>query len=336
MRDIQGKTSLCFHNDVFILNSASIVGKKEGEGPYKDSFDKIETDPFFGTDSWEKAESTLQEQTAFLALEKQNLHPDDLRYIFAGDLLGQEIATGFGMVTLGRPVFGLYSACSTIGEALSLGAMTINAGYADQVLSLASSHFATAEKQFRFPLEYGHQTPPSSTRTVTGCGAFVLSSQAGAAKITGITTGIIMDYGIKDALNMGAVMAPAACNTITRNFNDFGRGPGDYDKIVTGDLGVVGRQLLFDLLAKEGIDISAQHMDCGIEIFDGDTQSTHAGGSGCGCSAAFLSAVLLPKIASGEYRRILFVPTGALLSPVSSNEGQSIPGIAHAVVIEKG
>ena len=335
MSEMQGNTSLCFHNNVYILNSASIVGEKEGEGPYRDSFDKVETDPFFGMDTWEKAESKLQEQTAFLALEKQNLLPQDLRYIFAGDLLGQEIATGFGMITLGRPVFGLYSACSTIGEALSLGAMTINAGYADQVLSLASSHFASAEKQFRFPLEYGHQIPPSATRTVTGCGAFILNSKEGMAKITGITTGVIIDYGIKDALNMGAVMAPAACNTITRNFNDFDRKPHDYDKIITGDLGQVGKQLLFDLLGNEGIDISAQHMDCGIEIFDGERQGTNSGGSGCGCSAAFLSAVILPKIASGEYKRILFVPTGALLSPVSSNEGQTIPGIAHAVVIEK-
>lgn len=205
----QGSTSLRFDNEVYILNNASIVGEKEGDGPYGDFFDKVEVDPFFGMKTWEEAESKLQEETAFLVLEKQGLVPNDVRYVFAGDLLGQEIATGFGMKTLGRPIFGLYGACSTIGEALSLGAMTVNAGYAEKVLSLASSHFCSAEKQFRFPLEYGHQIPPSSTRTVTGCGAFVLSNTEGKAKITGITTGVIIDYGIKDALNMGAVMAPA-------------------------------------------------------------------------------------------------------------------------------
>ena len=330
----QGSTSLSFENDVFILNNAAIVGEKEGDGPYGDFFDKIELDPFFGEDTWEKAESRLQEETAFLALEKQKLTPSDLRYVFAGDLLGQEIATGFGMINLGRPIFGLYSACSTIGEALSLGAMTINAGYANRVMSLASSHFCSAEKQFRFPLEYGHQLPPSATRTVTGCGAFILSSDSGKVKITGITTGVIMDYGIKDAQNMGAVMAPAAANTITRNLKDFHRRPSDYDKIITGDLGVVGSTLLKDLLTKEGIDISAEHLDCGVEIFDDNTQNTNSGGSGCGCSASFLSAVIIPKIQYGEWKRVLFVPTGALLSPVSSNEGQSIPSIAHAVVIE--
>lgn len=330
----QGSTSLKFENEVFIMNNASIVGTKEGDGPYGDYFDIIESDPFFGQDTWEKAESKLQEQAAFLALEKQGLTPSELRYVFAGDLLGQEIATGFGMASLGRPIFGLYSACSTIGEALSLGAMCINAGYADTVLSLASSHFCSAEKQFRFPLAYGHQIPPSSTRTVTGCGAFILSNSRGKCRITGITTGVIMDYGIKDALNMGAVMAPAASNTITRNLKDFHRKPEDYDKIITGDLGIVGSQLLKDLLLKEKIDISKQHMDCGVEIFDDKTQKTNSGGSGCGCSAAFLSAVILPKLMIGEWKRILFVPTGALLSPVSSNEGQSIPSIAHAVVLE--
>ena len=330
----QGSTSLSFENDVFILNNASIVGEKEGDGPFGDYFDRIEMDPFFGQDTWEKAESKLQEETAFLALEKQNLTPSDLRYVFAGDLLGQEIATGFGMSTLGRPIFGLYSACSTIGEALSLGAMTINAGYANRVLTIASSHFCSAEKQFRFPLEYGHQIPPSSTRTVTGCGAFILSSEKGKAKITGVTTGVIIDYGIKDALNMGAVMAPAAANTITRNLKDFHRKPSDYDMIITGDLGVVGSKLLYDILEKEKIDITKNHMDCGVEIFDGDTQNTNSGGSGCGCSATVLSAAIIPKLLHKQWKRVLFVPTGALLSPVSSNEGQSIPGIAHAVVLE--
>jgi stage V sporulation protein AD len=259
-----------------------------------------------------------------------------MRYLFAGDLLGQLIASSFGLKTFEIPLFGLYGACSTCGEALALSAMTVAAGYADRVAAVTSSHFASAEKQFRFPLEYANQRPVSATWTVTGGGAFILSKEAKQplAKVAGVTTGKIVDYGIKDSMNMGAVMAPAAAELIAQNLTDFKRKPEDYDRIITGDLGEVGQQILFDLLLKKGMDIRKQHEDCGMLIFDSQTQGTGSGGSGCGCAASVLSAHFLPKLASGELERILFVPTGALLSTVSFNEGQTIPGIAHGVVLE--
>lgn len=329
-----GKQSIQFPEAPHILCSASVVGKKEGEGPLGNKFDLICEDPMFGEDSWEKAESTMQVEAAQTALGKAGLLPSQIRYIFAGDLLGQLIATSFGVESLDIPVFGLYGACSTCGEALSLAAMTVSAGYADHVLAMTSSHFGGAEKQFRFPLEYGNQRPLSATWTVTGSGAFVLSRTGGHARITGVTTGKVVDYGVKDSLNMGACMAPAAADTIYQNFMDFNRQPEDYDRIITGDLGYVGQTILIDLLKEKGFDITKQHMDCGIEIYDREMQDTHAGGSGCGCSAVTLSALILPKLEIGSLKRILFVPTGALLSTVSFNEGQTVPGIAHGVVME--
>ena len=287
-----------------------------------------------GEENWEKAESMLQIKAIQLALEKAGKMPQQIRYIFAGDLLGQLIATSFGVEELEIPLFGLYGACSTCGETLSLAAMTVSAGYADQVLAVTSSHFGSAEKQFRFPLGYGNQRPLSATWTVTGSGAFLLSTQKSHAKITGITTGKVVDYGVRDSLNMGACMAPAAADTICQNLMDFNRQPQDYDRIITGDLGYVGQTILLELLKEKGIDIKKQQMDCGIEIYDRKLQDTHSGGSGCGCSAVTLSAMILPKIEKGDWKRILFVPTGALLSTVSFNEGQTVPGIAHAVVIE--
>lgn len=292
----------------------------------------------FGTDNWEQAESAMQKQAAELALEKGGLQKSDIRYLFAGDLLGQLIATSFGLVEMEVPLFGLYGACSTMGEAMSLGAMTAHAGYGDKVLAVTSSHFATAEKQFRFPLAYGNQRPFSATWTVTGCGAVVIGKetdeQKGIAKITGITTGRIVDMGSKDSMNMGAAMAPAAYHTIRQNFEDMQIKEHYYDKIITGDLGQIGRQILLDLLKHEGYDLEQIHTDCGIEIYDQDQQDTHAGGSGCGCAAVTLCSMILPKIQDGTWKRVLFVPTGALLSTVSFNEGQSIPGIAHGVMIE--
>ena len=311
-----------------------MAGKKEGEGPLGEKIDLICEDPMLGEENWEKAESMLQIKAIQLALEKAGKMPQQIRYIFAGDLLGQLIATSFGVEELEIPLFGLYGACSTCGETLSLAAMTVSAGYADQVLAVTSSHFGSAEKQFRFPLGYGNQRPLSATWTVTGSGAFLLSAQKSHAKITGITTGKVVDYGVRDSLNMGACMAPAAADTICQNLMDFNRQPQDYDRIITGDLGYVGQTILLELLKEKGFDIKKQHMDCGIEIYDRKLQDTHSGGSGCGCSAVTLSAMILPKIEKGDWNRILFVPTGALLSTVSFNEGQTVPGIAHAVVIE--
>lgn len=330
-----GKQSLSFDKPIYIMSAACIVGPKEGEGPLKDTFDVVVEDATFGKDSWEEGESELMKETCLLALRKAKIKTADVRYLFAGDLLGQLIASTFGLMDFDIPMFGLYGACSTMGEALSLGAMTVHAGYADTVLSVASSHFGGAEKQFRFPLEYGNQRPMSSTWTVTGSGAFVLSKEYGDTMITGITTGKVVDYGVKDSLNMGACMAPAAADIIFQHLKDFKREPKDYDKIVTGDLGSIGKEILCKLLNDQNIDITSVHMDCGMEIFNDPEQDTHAGGSGCGCSAVTLAGKLLNEIRAGKLNRILFVPTGALLSTVSYNEGQSVPGIAHAVVIEK-
>jgi stage V sporulation protein AD len=330
----QGKSSLKFTTEPSIIGVCSVVGKKEGEGPLSASFDQIENDPMFGTDTWEKAESAMQKRALSGAIKDANIKTSDIRYLYAGDLLGQLIATSFGVIDLQIPLLGLYGACSTMGESLCLSALCIDSGNADYVASMASSHYASAEKQFRFPLDYGNQRPYSSTWTVTGAGAVILGKRNGYAKITGATVGKIVDLGVQDSMNMGAAMAPAACDTIVRHMKDFDRNPLDYDKIITGDLGSVGKKILIHLLKEEGYDISTNHMDCGIEIYDGEKQDTHAGGSGCGCSASMLCAVIVKKLKQKEWHRVLFLPTGALLSPTSFNEGQSVPGIAHAIVLE--
>lgn len=332
-----GTQSMKFPVPVFIRESACIVGKKEGEGPLGDQFDMVGDDDLFGCNTWEEAESSLQRDALHLAVKKAGLNTTDIRFLFAGDLLGQSIATSFGLAQYERPLFGLYGACSTCGLSLSLGAMAISGGFAEYVGCVTSSHFASAEKEFRFPLGYGSQRPLSATWTVTGSGAFILSSSRGERArgiITGITPGRIMDLGLKDSMNMGACMAPAAADTIFHNLEDFGRKPEDYDRIITGDLGKVGQRALLDLLLERNLDIARQHMDCGIEIFDCEKQDTHSGGSGCGCSAAVLSSYILKKVEEGIWKRVLFVPTGALLSKTSFNEGQNVPGIAHGVVIE--
>lgn len=342
MNQMLGNGSLCFSKAPFIISTASVVGKKEGEGPLKDYFDVIGNDDKFGEENWEAAESALQKEALSLTLGKVNRKSKDVRYLFAGDLLGQTIASSFGLKEFEIPMFGLYGACSTCGESLSLASMAVAAGYANCTAAVTSSHFASAEKQFRFPLEYANQRPKSATWTVTGSGAFLLATEEQAkewkmepmAKITGVTTGKIVDYGIKDSMNMGAAMAPAACDLIYRHFQDFSSKPEDYDAIITGDLGTVGAEILVDLLKEKGYDISSVHEDCGVKIFDGEAQGTGAGGSGCGCSAVTLSGYYLKRLQNKEMRKILFVPTGALLSTVSFNEGQTVPGIAHGVVIE--
>ena len=258
-----GERSLTFPKEVYLISSASVVGKKEGEGPLGEAFDMICQDDKFGEDTWEQAESTLQKEALALAMGKADVKPEHVRYLFAGDLLGQNIATSFGLMDYEIPLFGLYGACSTAGESLSLAAMCVGAGYAKTVAALTSSHFASAEKQFRYPLEYANQRPVSATWTVTGSGAFLLSVKRGSVRITGITTGKIVDMGIKDSMNMGAAMAPAAADLIAQNLEDFGRKPSDYDKIVTGDLGYVGQEILIELLKKKNIDISKVHEDCG-------------------------------------------------------------------------
>ena len=329
-----GMQSIQFQNSPYIISSASVVGPKEGEGPLGEYFDLVAPDAGLGEQTWEQAESTMQKEALQTAMEKAKLTLPQIRYLFGGDLLAQLIATSFGNGETNIPLFGLYGACSTCGESLALAAMIVAGGYADYAAALTSSHFGSAEKEFRFPLGYGNQRPLSATWTVTGSGAFVLSTQKSHVRISGVTPGKIVDMGVKDNMNMGACMAPAACDTIAQNLMDFGRQPSDYDRIITGDLGSVGQRILIDLLDKQGFDISQQHMDCGIEIYDAEKQDTHAGGSGCGCSAVVLAAMILPKLQQGIWKRILLAPTGALLSKVSFNEGQTIPGIAHAVVLE--
>ena len=335
-----GKQSIQFKNTPYIINSASIVGSKEGQGPMGKLFDKVGQDDMFGAETWEEAESTLQKEALQILLQKENMKKDEIELIFAGDLLGQSIASSFGLTSFSTPHVGLYGACSTCGLSIAVGSTMVAGGFLGKAACVTSSHFASAEKEFRFPLAYGNQRPLSATWTVTGSGAFLLASEIPVgkkayAKITGVTFGKIMDYGIEDSMHMGACMAPAAADSIRQHMEDFGRTPEDYDKIVTGDLGVVGQKLLFELLGEKGIDIKKQHMDCGIEIFDSTKQNTNAGGSGCGCSAVILSAYILKKIEEGVWKRVLFLPTGALLSKTSFNEGQSIPGIAHGVVLEK-
>ena len=333
-----GRASVSFDTAVYIRNSASVVGKKEGAGPLGQLFDYVGQDDMFGCSSWEEAESTLQKDAVYTALKKANMQPEQIRYLLAGDLLGQSMASSFGLASFGIPLLGLYGACSTCGEGLLVGSLLVSAGYADTAVSVTSSHFASAEKEFRYPLEYGNQRPLSASWTVTGSGAFVLANELGdgaRAKITGVTVGTITDYGLKDSMNMGACMAPSAASTLLQHFKDFDRQPDFYDKIITGDLGSIGSRVLQDLLQKSSVDIAQQHMDCGIEIYDAKTQDTHAGGSGCGCSAVTLSAYILKQLEEGCWKRVLFMPTGALLSKTSFNEGMTIPGIAHGVVIER-
>lgn len=335
---VAGSQSFVPGRPVYIRASACVAGTKEGEGPFRELIDMTGKDDLFGCKTWEEAESTLQKEAVTLALGKAGMQAEQMRYLFAGDLLGQSTASSFGVASFGIPHMGVYGACSTCGETLGLGTMAVSGGMAEHVICVTSSHFASAEKEFRYPLSYGNQRPPSATWTVTGSAAFVLTSevnQKNRAKITGVTSGKIVDYGIKDSLNMGACMAPAACELIAANLKDFGRKPEDYDRIITGDLGLVGQRALLDLLKEKNIDIESRHMDCGIEIYDCGTQDVGSGGSGCGCSAVTLSAYILKMLEEGVWKRVLFVPTGALLSKTSFNEGMTVPGIAHGVVIER-
>ena len=315
-----GRQSIRLPVPVYIRSSASVVGSREKQGPLGELFDFAGEDDLFGCDTWEDAESSLQRDALHLALQKAGLHSTDIRYLFAGDLLGQSIATSFGLMQYERPLFGLYGACSTCGLSLTLASLAVSGSFADFAACVTSSHFASAEKEFRFPLGYGNQRPLSASWTVTGSGAFILANAPSGhdrAMITGLTPGKIVDYGLRDSMNMGACMAPAAADTIRQHFEDFGTAPNDYDKIVTGDLGKVGQRVLLDLLQTSGIDLGERHMDCGIEIYDCKKQDTHAGGSGCGCSASVLSAFLLKQLSEKKWKRILFVPTGALLSKTS-------------------
>lgn len=332
-----GTQSAKMPGNVYIRETASIVGQKEGKGPLGNLFDMVGEDELFGCGTWEEAESTLQKEAVSLVLGKAKETKENINFLLAGDLLGQSIASSFGIKELDIPFLGLFGACSTSGEALAIAGMILGGGFAKNVICVTSSHFGSAEKEFRFPVEYGGQRPPCYTRTVTGSGAFLVSAYPGEknyAMIDGITVGKIVDMNVKDSFNMGCCMAPAAADVIAANFGDFGRTPQDYDRIITGDLGKVGTEALFHLLKEKGYDISKVHMDCGMEMFDPSQPGTESGGSGCGCAASVLSAYILPKLQKKEWKRVLFVPTGALLNKTSFNEGQPILGIAHAIVLK--
>lgn len=330
-----GKRTIIFENKPRIISYGSVVGKKEHEGPLSNEFDAYTTDSFFGEKSFEKAESKLQKTAVQTALDKAGLTPDDIDNIFAGDLLNQCIGSSFGLRSFGIPFIGLYGACSTMALSAGLAAVFIDSGAAKKTVSVTSSHFCSAERQYRFPLNYGSQRTPTAQWTVTGSGALILGKDGGDIYISSVTFGEIEDLNIKDANNMGAAMAPAAAGTLLNFFKDTETKPDDYDIIFTGDLGYVGTNLLYELLEREGIDIRCRHSDCGTLIFDREKQDVHAGGSGCGCSASVLCSYIMHRLEKGDFGNILFMSTGALMSPTSSFQGESIPGIAHLLNIKK-
>lgn len=324
--------------DVFRFSSppsvkafASVAGKKEAGGPLGEFFDVCEDDSYFGEETWEKAESRLQKTAVQTVLKKAGMDASQIDFMFAGDLINQCTGSTYGIRDFNIPFFGIYGACSTMAEGLLLSAMSVNAGYAEYVLNSTSSHFSTAEKQFRFPLAYGGQRTPYSQWTCTASGAVILSAENAGTRVAGGAAGTVRDFGITDASNMGAAMAPAAASTIKKYLDATGTAPEEYDAIVTGDLGEVGSTLLYDILMMEGTDIRAVHRDCGVMIFDSETQDTHAGGSGCGCSAGVLCGYFLRKMSEGKMNNILFAATGALMSPVAVQQGESIPCISHLV-----
>lgn len=328
-----GKQTVKLSNPPSIVATASIVGPKEGEGPLKLFFDEIIGDELWGEKTWERAESKLMRETLGKILGKADKAPADVDYILAGDLLNQCIAANFGLRESEIPFFGVFGACSTMGESMSLGSMLIDGGFADHVVCMTSSHFCSAEKQFRFPLALGSQRPPTAQWTVTGSGGAMLSNQGAGPYITYVTTGKIVDLGIKDANNMGAAMAPAAADTIFSHFKDTGFTPEEYDLILTGDLGSLGKQICIEILMENGYRITDRYNDCGLMIYDQKTQDSHCGGSGCGCSATTFAGFVYNQLTKGVLKKVLFVPTGALLSPTSTQQGETIPCIAHAVSI---
>ena len=328
-----GSQSFQFPSCPKIQAWASIAGQKESEGPLKEYYDVISKDSYFAQTSWEQGEQQMQLMALNKLSEKAKLSVHDFQIIFSGDLLNQCIGSSFILKNKNIPHLGLYGACSTMAESILLSAMTVDGGYADNVVAMTSSHFASSERQYRFPLNYGGQRPPTSQWTVTGSGAVLISLNGHGPRVIGCTVGTVVDLGIQDAGNMGAVMAPAAAATLKAHFNDFKRSPADYDLIVTGDLGQLGKELLIKLCLQSGYDIEEKLVDCGTLVFD-QNQDVHCGGSGCGCSAIALCGYFLNSIQNKKYQRILFCGTGALLSPTANQQGLTIPGVCHAVIIE--
>lgn len=330
---ILGRQTAALSQPVSFLGFANVVGKKEGEGPLSAFFDVISDDDTFGESSWEKSESAMQKQALALALEKAGLSAAHLNWLFAGDLLNQCVSSSFAARGQDIPFFGLYGACSTMGEGLALASMTLDGGFGERAGVVVSSHFCSAERQYRSPLEYGSQRTPTAQWTVTGSGAAILGRDGPGPYITHVTAGKIVDKGITDTNNMGAAMAPAAYDTIKAHLRDTGRGLKFYDLIVTGDLGRLGSELLEELFRRDGIELMGRHADCGLLIFDPEAQDVHCGGSGCGCCASVLTGYLLNGMRSGLWSNVLFCPTGALHSPTTAFQGESIPGICHAIAL---
>ena len=330
-----GRGCLAFDRPPSLLGRAAVGGKREAQGPLGADFDKTFGDTSLGMDTWEQAEAQLQKEAVALALARAGLGPEDLDLIFAGDLLNQCISSTFGVMGYQVPFLGQYGACSTMAQALLLAALAVESGAARQAAAVTSSHFCSAERQFRLPLEYGGQRSPTAQWTATAAGCAVVGL-SGRVKVRGGLVGKIVDLGVKDPANMGAAMAPAAADSIARYLRDTGTTPGDYDGIFTGDLGAVGTALLYQLLAEEGVHLQRVHDDCGLLLYDRQRQDVHAGGSGCGCSAAVLCGHLLKRMEQGELGDILFCATGALMSPTSQQQGQSIPGVCHVVHLTTG
>ena len=328
-----GRRTVALEHPPSVISYANIGGKLEGEGPLREHFDELDQDSFFGEKTWEKAESAMQKKVVQRALNQARLKPKDIQYILAGDLLNQCIGSSFGLRELGIPFYGLYGACSTMGESLSLAAMLIDGGFAERTAAVTSSHFCTAERQYRMPVPYGSQRTPTAQWTATASGCTILGREGPGPYITHVTCGKIVDKGISDPNNMGAAMAPAAYDTLAAFFRDTGTTPKDYDLVITGDLGELGHGIVRDFFARDGVELGDNFQDCGLLLYDRDGQDMHAGASGCGCSASVLNGYLLTEMQRGRWRKILFAPTGALLSPTSSFQGESIPGICHAVCI---
>lgn len=329
----KGKQTIFYQTPPVILGTGTVAGKKESEGPIGENFDVIAEDNVLGEKTWEKAESAFARRAAAEAFQNSAVSPDKIQYLFGGDLLNQCTGTSYGIRDFGIPFIGLYGACSTMALGLSMAASFIDGGYADFCAAVTSSHFCSAEKQFRFPLEYGGQRPPGAQWTVTGSACAVLGATGDGPMIDCVTNGKIIDMGITDANNMGAAMAPAAVDTLLTHFQDTGRKPDDYDLIVSGDLGLVGKSVVTEMLAEEGYDISQNYNDCGLIIFDREKQDTHAGGSGCACAGLTFCGYLYKLMRQKKLNRILFMATGALQSVLSVQQGESMPGIAHAVSI---
>ena len=332
----RGKQSFCLPEMPVITAWASVAGKKESQGPLGNAFDITNKDTLFGQKSWEQAEKQMQKLAIDTLLKKAGLSRQQLGLVFSGDLLNQCIGSSFTLRNTGIPHLGLYGACSTMAESLLMASMAVSGGFSDKVVAMTSSHFASSERQYRFPLGYGGQRTPTAQWTVTGAGAVLVCSAGKGPRIRSCTMGTVTDLGIKDANNMGAAMAPAAYSTIRAHFEDLHCGPEDFDLIVTGDLGQLGKEVLLELSRRDGLSLGGKLTDCGTMVFDNTVQDVHSGGSGCGCSAVTLCSYFLNRLSTGKLNRILFCGTGALLSPTSTQQGLPIPGVCHAVCIEGG